>query len=112
MLMSQLLVCLIVTVQMLVVVLSLVQVVVGLSEEITTLLEDLCLSTRTALHSCGSMCALILGNRMQIAFGLAISEVSGVMAAYMLQLGILNRNVAGYRFIVSSVRRFSCSLCC
>ena len=87
-----------VTMRVLVVVLHLrlMKVVIGLSEEVATLLEDLCLSTRSALHSYRSRCPLILGNGMQITFGLATREVSGVMPAYLLQLVILNSSIAGH----------------
>ena len=101
--MSQLLVRLIVPVRMLVVVLRLVQIVIRLPEEIASLLEDLCLPTCSALPSCRSSRPLILCNRMQIAFGLAASHVSGVMAPHMLQLVILNGNVAGRRLLVGGV---------
>ena len=49
---------------MLVVGLRLVQVVVGLSEEIAALLEYLRLPTRSALYSSRSRGSLILGYRM------------------------------------------------
>ena len=78
--------------------LCLVQVVVGLPEEVATLLEYLRLPTCSPLYSSRSRCSLVLGYRMQVAFGLAISDdLPDVIASHQLScLVILNPSIAGH----------------